>query len=98
MGHLDVTGELPKFFRRLDKSKKRGFGGGTPADSKVKVRIPDGVEWEIWRIVSSGRIHVSLIEIQTQWSIEDVWQAHQVLDLHEELEYKASQVKPKRRR
>lgn len=29
---------------------------------------------------------VTLIEIETQWSITDVWDAHQALDILEDLE------------
>lgn len=29
---------------------------------------------------------MSLIEIETQWSITDVWDAHQALDILEDLE------------
>lgn len=46
----------------------------------------------MWRIVSSERFSVSNPnEILTQWSMEDLLDAHLVLGLYEELERKAHQ-------
>lgn len=50
------------------------------------------MDWEVWRIVSSERFSVSNPnEILTQWSMEDLLDAHLVLGLYEELERKAHQ-------
>lgn len=42
--------------------------------------------------MSSPRFNVSLVEIETSWSLEDVWDANIVLDCLDELEGKASQM------
>jgi hypothetical protein len=34
--------------------------------------------------VSSERYSVSLEEVELRWSMDDVWTAHQVLDMHED--------------
>lgn len=47
--------------------------------------------------MASDRMHVSLVEVQTQWSIEDVWQAHEVLDMYRKLDNKVAISKPRRR-
>lgn len=54
------------------------------------MRIPDHLDWTTWRIVSSERLKAGLVEVETQWSLDDVWDAHEVLDLHEESEAKAA--------
>ena len=36
--------------------------------------------------VATSRYRSSLIEIQTQWSIDDVWDAVEVLDMYDELD------------
>jgi hypothetical protein len=40
----------------------------------------------LWRVASSDRIHASLDEIETRWSILDLWTAHKVLDLYDRVE------------
>lgn len=40
----------------------------------------------IWRIVTSDRIRGDLISIQTEWSIDDVLDAHFVLNAFAEAE------------
>lgn len=44
--------------------------------------VPGRIEWEVWRIVASNRMSVSLFEIETQWTILDLAIAHDVLDLY----------------
>ena len=43
----------------------------------------------IWRIVTSDRIRGDLISIQTEWSIDDVLDAHFVLNAFAEAEAEA---------
>jgi len=45
------------------------------------IKIPACIEWETWRIVASERFAVSLVEVETQWTLKDVAQAHDILDL-----------------
>lgn len=47
---------------------------------------PDGIDWDVHRIAASGRYADSLITIQTQWSLDDLYEAHDVLDMYDELE------------
>lgn len=42
----------------------------------------------MWRIASSPRFGASLSELETQWTLLDFLDAHQTLDLMEELEAK----------
>lgn len=42
----------------------------------------------MWRVVSSGRFGASLVEVQTEWSLTDVLDACDVLDLLDDLELK----------
>lgn len=46
------------------------------------------MNWELWRIVSSDHFTVSLVEIQTKWSLDDLLDAHITLDLLEDAEQK----------
>jgi len=53
--------------------------------------VPEGVDWEIWRIVSSPRYTgISPHEIRENWSLEDLLDAHLVEDMWVELERKAA--------
>jgi hypothetical protein len=46
-----------------------------------------GVDWELWRVLSSPRFSVSSPgEILYGWSLEDLHDAHAVLDMYEELD------------
>lgn len=38
----------------------------------------------IWKIVSSEAFHVSLVEVESQWTLLDVLKAHDILDTIEE--------------
>jgi hypothetical protein len=50
------------------------------------VVVPAHIDWDIHRIAASERYSASLTEIQIQWSVEDLYEAHDVLDLYEELD------------
>jgi len=50
------------------------------------VKLPDAVDWEIHRVASSPRYSSSLEEIESRWSIVDLWDANRVLDAYEEAE------------
>jgi len=41
------------------------------------------VNWDVWRIVTHPRITCTLTEVYDQWSIEDLIEAHKVLDMLE---------------
>ena len=45
---------------------------------------PD-VDWLLWRLVLSDKISASLAEIETEWTICDVLDAHEALDVVEDL-------------
>ena len=45
----------------------------------------------MWRLVASERLSASLVEIEERWTMIDVMDAHDVLDLYEMLEAKAAQ-------
>jgi hypothetical protein len=45
------------------------------------VRLPGYIDWEIARLVSA-RI-ATQTEILTQWTLEDVWDHHRILDARE---------------
>lgn len=47
--------------------------------------MPEHVDWLVHRIAASDRYSSGLHEIETQWSIEDLLDAHQVLDIYESL-------------
>jgi hypothetical protein len=46
----------------------------------------------LWRLVLSPRISSGLIEIQTQWTLEDVAAAHLALDVAEDVEIAISEA------
>ena len=72
--------ELLKFFSRNQEYRPPEIKGGRTAP------LPEDVDWWIHRIASSTKYSSGLIEIQTQWSLLDVLDAHQVLDVYAVLE------------
>lgn len=48
------------------------------------------MDWEIHRVASSPRYSSSLREIEESWTLEDLWDAHRVLDAYEDAERKAA--------
>jgi hypothetical protein len=48
------------------------------------------VDWEVHRIASSNRYHASPREILDRWTKEEVMQAHEVLNMYDELNAKAA--------
>ncbi len=86
-----LEGELLGFFRRAG-----GDGGLTPtAESSSEdgdgIPIPEYIDWNIHRIASSQRYSSSLIEIENEWTIDEVWDANEVLDILKLAEEKASE-------
>jgi hypothetical protein len=43
-------------------------------------QFPKGIDWDVWRIVTSGKVQATLHEIETHWSIVDIFDANQVLN------------------
>jgi hypothetical protein len=60
--------------------------GVDPGDSISRIDPPD-IPWVIHRIVTSRHYRASLIEIQREWAIDDVADAHQALDYFAHCEY-----------
>lgn len=53
--------------------------------------VPESIEWYIWRPVFSDHVkHVSKHEIDTCWSIIDLLECHELIDIHEELDRRAA--------
>ena len=62
------------------------------------VRRPEGFDLEeAWRLITDERLSVGLAELAEDWSLEDMLQAHQALDLRDELEAKAHEQAEKGR-
>lgn len=40
----------------------------------------------IWRLILHEKMNVTLLELDTHWTVADVVEAHEVLDIHEALE------------
>ena len=81
-----------EFFRRLQgyeaARKGRRITGGEEPDS---LAIPEGIEWFVWRPVFSVHAgHVSKAEIDNQWSIVDLLECHELIDIHDELDRRAA--------
>ena len=70
----------------------RGSGRHAPGGGDtVTVEIPEHLRasWAVQRIATCGRYNDTLIGIQTTWSLDDLWEAHDVLTLYDELDRKA---------
>lgn len=49
--------------------------------------VPKDVRWEVHRIATSSYYHASLIEVQRDWSMDDILDAHEVLDCYKRLQW-----------
>ncbi len=74
--------EVRRFFRRQRPVARQRH----QHDEDLNVKVGSHIRWEIHRIVTSGYYHVSSIEVQREWSIDDVFDAHEVLDAFEKLQ------------
>ena len=62
----------------------------------MEIKLPPGLDWNIQRIASDTRYSSGLIEIQSLWSLGDIYRAHQTLDsLDEAQAVYLEQNKPK---
>lgn len=52
----------------------------------MKLNLPAGYDWEVWRLVGAGCMAVGLVDLEEKWSIDDVASAHTFLDIQEDLE------------
>ena len=50
-------------------------------------RTPGTDFWQVHRIVTSKYYRASLVEVQTEWSLDDVADAHEALDYFDRLEW-----------
>ena len=89
VGGLCLGGELPKFFGRLTKQSRKQDRRRRDEDGESGVEVPDHIHWPIWRVVLNEHMAVGLIEVETQWSLNDLCDANDLLDLIEEQEKKA---------
>ncbi|MCA9508580.1 MAG: hypothetical protein KC505_09180, partial [Myxococcales bacterium] len=48
---------------------------------------PPNIPWAVFRIAMSNYFHVSPIEIEERWSVDDVDYAHEALDYMDYLEW-----------
>jgi hypothetical protein len=49
--------------------------------------MPPDIPWAVHRICTSPQYRSSLIEIEREWSVDDVADAHQALDYFAHLEW-----------
>jgi hypothetical protein len=71
------------FFRRLDQNARR------PSPGQVSLRIPAGVDWRVHRIAISSYYKDPLATILDHWTLNELADAHLVLDCLEEAEARA---------
>ena len=53
-----------------------------------QIKIPESLDWMVWRIVTSERFSSQPDEVRS-WYWEDVFSAHMVLDMYETAEIRA---------
>lgn len=46
--------------------------------------VPEGYDWKIWRLICSDTISVGLKELENEWTLADVENAHLALDIIED--------------
>lgn len=74
-----------RFFRRNAREEKHVSGIPRAALSFKNA------DWYVWRLLASKRLTVSLLELETFWSLDDAADAHEILDAIELAEATAMQ-------
>jgi len=87
VGAVLSGGELRQFFRRIER---RSRPSRSDPDRAVSIAVPECIDWDIHRVATSARYRSGLVEIQTAWSLDDLYEAHDVLDMYDELEHLAA--------
>lgn len=52
------------------------------------IPLPDWLDWDMWKVLSSDKFNVTLKEMEEYWSIDDLQKALLTLHTFEELEYR----------
>lgn len=86
---MDLVLPSDELFRGFLKLSKHKRPPPRPNDDE-NIKIPEGVEWDVWRLVFAPQLKSSLHEIETLWSYEDYVDAHILLDIFEEAQNKAN--------
>ena len=82
--------------RRAREESKRAKGRAEGLAPKGRA-IPQGIDWMVWRILMSEQFSVpSPDTILSGWTLEEVLDAHELLDLVEEISREATKSKAKK--
>lgn len=81
---------LQFFIRELTKPRRRHRG-------EVSLPVPENIDWFIWRVLTAECLSVTLTELKTTWTLLDLADAHDALDLIDQLNHKARTVAEQQR-
>ena len=90
MALVCTEGQLRGFYERAGRTGNRDRKDASGGRGSEGTTIPEGIDWNVHRIASSQRYTERLKDIEWGWTIDDVWDANNVLDLYEEVERKAA--------
>ena len=91
--HAACRTRYPISVQRFFSRDRQSGRGSSQKSSGVQVKVPEHLEWMIWRPVIS-RI-VSLTELDTHYSLYDLLDLHDAMDLQELAEAKAREAAEK---
>ncbi len=60
----------------------------------MSVPLPVDIDWELWRLLTDPRVHASKREIEEEWTLDDVLDAHAVLDAKDHADWLANRPRP----
>lgn len=61
---------------------------GGPASAGIP--IPKHIDWFVWRIVTSEKFSVQPWQVEREWTLDEVLDAHEALDLYHDLDVEAA--------
>jgi hypothetical protein len=64
-------------------------GNGSSKKDIITSDVPEGLDWALWRVLSSTRMSVTLQEVRTHWTGADLYDALTTIEIFEQLERKA---------
>jgi hypothetical protein len=80
LARLLLGAQLPKFFSRNLRACKKASRRGAGSGKGERLDLSEDVDWFVWKLVTHPRLNVSLAEIETHWSLDDMLSAHESVD------------------
>lgn len=83
-------GQLRGFYRYVEAKL---VSGSTSGKNWRRLELPEDidVDWNVWRLLMSSRLKVTMRELREDYSFNDLARAHALLDAYDRVEAEAGE-------